>query len=139
MKSGAEQIAEERKRQVEVEGYSQEHDDMHYDDEGCELASAAIAYAASASGLDVLVRHYPHRVHQGKSDGADDDTDLSAPVVAFFDPFPAHWHGEYTEAGIDLDKRKKHSRLRQLVIAGALIAAEIDRVQRAEAGLNDGV
>jgi len=28
------------------------------------------------------------------------------------------------------DKREKHSRLRSLVIAGALIAAEIDRVQR---------
>lgn len=30
------------------------------------------------------------------------------------------------------DKRKKHNRLRQLIIAGALIAAEIDRIQRQE-------
>lgn len=30
------------------------------------------------------------------------------------------------------DKRKKHDRIRQLTIAGALIAAEIDRLQRAE-------
>jgi hypothetical protein len=29
------------------------------------------------------------------------------------------------------DKRAKHSRLRQLAIAGALIAAEIDRLSRA--------
>ena len=28
------------------------------------------------------------------------------------------------------DKRKKHDRIRQLTIAGALIAAEIDRLQR---------
>ena len=31
------------------------------------------------------------------------------------------------------DKRNKHSRLRQLEIAGALIAAEIDRIQRRDA------
>ena len=31
------------------------------------------------------------------------------------------------------DKRKKHSRIRRLIIAGALCAAEIDRLQRLEA------
>lgn len=31
------------------------------------------------------------------------------------------------------DKRRKHGRIRQLVIAGALIAAEIDRLQRSAA------
>jgi hypothetical protein len=35
-------------------------------------------------------------------------------------PWPEEW-----------DKRKKHSTLRALTIAGALIAAEIDRLQRA--------
>lgn len=37
-------------------------------------------------------------------------------------PWP--WHRDWL-------KRGKHSRIRQLVIAGALIAAEIDRLQRA--------
>jgi len=35
-------------------------------------------------------------------------------------PFDAEW-----------DKRKKHDRIRQLTIAGALIAAELDRLLRA--------
>lgn len=34
-------------------------------------------------------------------------------------------------SGSCYDKRKKHHRIRQLAIAGALIAAEIDRIQRA--------
>lgn len=36
------------------------------------------------------------------------------------------WEGKW-------DKREKHDRIRQLVIAGALIAAEIDRLQRLQA------
>lgn len=39
--------------------------------------------------------------------------------------WPDEWH-------IKWDKKHKHSRIRQLVIAGALIAAEIDRLQRQE-------
>jgi len=39
----------------------------------------------------------------------------------FIDPWP--WKGSY-------DKRNNHGRLRQLAIAGALIAAEIDRLVR---------
>jgi hypothetical protein len=38
--------------------------------------------------------------------------------------WPATWLQEY-------DKRKKHSRLRQLEIAAALIVAEIERLERA--------
>ena len=34
------------------------------------------------------------------------------------------------------DKRKKHSRIRSLEIAGALLAAEIDRLQAADSGRN---
>jgi hypothetical protein len=41
--------------------------------------------------------------------------------ISFQDPWP-DWDPEW-------DKRKKHPRLRQLVIAGAFIAAEIDRIE----------
>ncbi len=41
----------------------------------------------------------------------------------------------------DHDKRKKHSPLKKMVIAGALIAAEIDRMlnQKAEIFINDNI
>jgi hypothetical protein len=41
--------------------------------------------------------------------------------ILFADPCPESWAPEY-------DKRGKHDRLRRLEIAGALIAAEIDRI-----------
>lgn len=54
---------------------------------------------------------------------AANDTDAEVMVMGE-DAFPwGSWH----------DKRKKHDRIRQLVIAGALIAAEIDRLTRARA------
>lgn len=48
---------------------------------------------------------------------------VAAGPGAFRDPWP--WRREW-------DKRQKHDRFRQLAIAGALIAAEIDRLQRLE-------
>lgn len=45
--------------------------------------------------------------------------------VTFGDPWPVEW-------GAKSDKRKKHDRKRRLVIAGALIAAEIDRLSARE-------
>ena len=45
---------------------------------------------------------------------------LPVPKLKF--PWPEHW-----------DKRKKHDRKKSLIIAGALIAAELDRLNQAEA------
>jgi hypothetical protein len=45
--------------------------------------------------------------------------------IYFADPWPETWNPKY-------DKRNKHDRLRRLEIAGALIAAEIDRIISAE-------
>ena len=45
MKTGIELIAEERQRQIDVEGYSQQHDSLH---PLSEFIYAAIAYAESA-------------------------------------------------------------------------------------------
>lgn len=85
MKTGIELIAEERQRQVEVEGWTPEHDAEHTDDE---LAKVAAVYAAPGR-LRSRVRIWP------------EDWD--------FKPTP-------------------NDRIRELQKAGALIAAEIDRL-----------
>jgi len=108
--NGVERIAAERKRQIEVEGWTAEHDEEHEDGE---LALAASLYAA------------PDHVRLFDVMGS-----LKAGYFRFEDPWP--WNKDW-------DKRKKHSRMRRLEIAGALIAAEIDRLQalaqaRAEEG-----
>jgi hypothetical protein len=110
-RTGVELIVSERQRQVEKEHWSAEHDDGH---SGEELAWAAACYAA------------PGRIYF-QSHHADG--------VCFADPWP--WDDSD-------DKRKTHGsnfvdnlpadvggRVRMLVKAGALIAAEIDRLQRA--------
>lgn len=105
MKTGIERIAEERQRQIEKEGWTPEHDDDH---ELGELALAAACYAAQDEHLLVSGRRLVLEERFDKS-------------VEYTDPWP--WDEES-------DKRGKHDRIRQLEIAGALIAAEIDRIQR---------
>lgn len=95
MIAGVELIAQERRRQVETEGYTPEHDDQH---NGDELSIAAACFAVE--GLDCFV----------------------ATKESGDDAFP--WT-------VDDIKRQSHSRMRRLAIAGALIAAEIDRLLRA--------
>jgi hypothetical protein len=114
MHTGAELIAAERQRQMEEEGWTPEHDDTHQDGS---LAMAAACYAAHER------IYVERRVALGPM---------------FTDPWP--WENE-------ADKRKNDGRgaanypnaipaagsverVRMLVRAGALIAAEIDRLQR---------
>jgi len=97
--TGVELIAAERQRQMEVEGWTPEHDDVH--DRG-ELAIAAACYAVE--GTDANVTH----------PDVDEEGD------------------DYWPWGAQYDKRRKHDNLRRLIIAGALIAAEIDREIRNE-------
>lgn len=93
MKTGVELIAEERQRQIEVEGWTAEHDDNHiYGD----LARAAACYA---------MPHDDRRV---------DDTFVGIPILW---PWAANWW-----------KPSPENRIRELQKAGALIAAEIDRI-----------
>lgn len=101
--TGAERIAAERTRQVEEEGYDQEHDDQ-YHSKYSGLIWAAICYAARAAGDEVFRR-------------------TSERSAVHYSPWP--WASEW-------DKRDKHPDLRCLEIAGALIAAEIDRRLREE-------
>lgn len=111
MPSGIELIAAERQRQIEKEGWTAEHDEQHAYGE---LAMAAALYAS------------PKQLYEMSRDGSW--------TVTFSDPWPWWDEKEGPRGGSFTvpawDKRKKHNRLRRLVIAGALIAAEIDRLQR---------
>ena len=109
--TGAEQIAEERIRQVNQEGWTSEHDDQHIDGS---LAQAAICYAA------------PIPIFQREGDER---------YFAFVDPWPDSWDPEWDKRPFDSYKGEPRTptheeRIRMLVKAGALIAAEIDRLQR---------
>jgi len=92
--NGAEMIAAERQRQIEVEGWTPEHDDEH--DNG-ELIAASICYARIGCPYPSI-------------------RDSTSPLW----PWDAKWW----------KPAFRHDKIRNLVKAGALIAAEIDRLQR---------
>lgn len=102
MKTGIELIAEERQRQIDVEGYNQEHDSQH---KVSEFISAAKSYTESAVS-------YALKDEGATSDGlANLLPYLKKSFVWGYDAF------------------KPTNCLRDLVKAGALIAAAIDRLQ----------
>ena len=104
-KTGIELIAEERKRQIEVEGYSEQHDSQH---KTSEFVYAAIAYAESAkAGINSNELHKPL-------------TELEILTRKLDKAWLYPW-GE--------DSFKPSTNIRDLVKAGALIAAAIDRLQ----------
>lgn len=96
--TGIERIAVERRRQIEVEGWTPEHDEQH---ERGELAMAAAYYVL----LDTK---------------AIEDAPRAA-IPSWI--WPKEW---------SLAWRKPSTRIRNLEKAGALIAAEIDRILRLE-------
>lgn len=98
MKSGVEIIAEERKRQIKVEGWTSEEDDLYT---AGQLALAGATYAIPTFCRDA----YGGYVY-------------STDVPIMF-PFSPEWW-----------KPTPDDRIRELAKAGALIAAEIDRLQR---------
>ncbi len=95
--NGAELIAAERQRQIDVEGWTPEHDDEHVNGE---LIVAGITYGAVA----VL-----------QLNGIGTDRVETPPATWPWDP-------KWWKPSEDIT--------RNLVKAGALIAAEIDRIQR---------
>jgi hypothetical protein len=116
--SGVELIAAERQRQIDEEGWNAQHDDEHDCDE---MAMAAACYAA------------PHRLYER----------LGHDALTFQDPWPWEecWDKRPTDEDgylIDNCDSLPRDRLRQLVKAGALIAAEIDRLQRIQSATHDG-
>lgn len=109
--NGVERIAAERQRQIDQEGYSPEHDLEH--DNGA-LAFAAACYAAPQTiyALDAY-----------ESNGS------SAPWgrVEWHEPWPKDWRRTRPE-DVGPPNQPLHGRIRELEKAGALIAAEIDRL-----------
>lgn len=114
--TGLQLIAAERERQIDAEHYDARHDDEH---NGHELALAAACYAAPEA-IYVSESALPH-------------------YATFTDAWP--WDPkddkrirDGLEAVLDADDLRADTRIRQLAKAGALIAAEIDRLQRRQKG-----
>ena len=104
MKKGIELIADERKRQIDVEGYSQQHDSQH---NASEFIYAAISYIESAK-VGVNCQEMGH-TNENVIMMRKNDKRLFFP---------------WGEANF-----KPTTNIRDLVKAGALIAATIDRLQ----------
>ena len=104
MKKGIELITEERQRQIEKEGWTAEHDAEH---KGGEIALAAVCYATPSEFLTFR----PVSM-------VDDPSDFKTPEL-----WP--WSNNWFKPAPD---NKIESRIRELQKAGALIAAEIDRL-----------
>jgi hypothetical protein len=105
MKTGVELIAEERSRQISQEGWTPEHDDEH---RNAEMANAAACYA-----------RMPHAPYVTGIMPASPRSPEQRVVIPHRWPWDAEWW-----------KPCPTDRVRELVKAGALIAAEIDRLQR---------
>jgi hypothetical protein len=114
-KTGVELIAEERKRQIEVEGWTNIHDSK--DHEGGQMAGAAGCYLANALNKSYGCENFRF---QGRTTVSFID---GRAIGEFVDGWP--WDKEY-------DKREKHDAIRSLTIAGALIAAELDRLTKSK-------
>lgn len=104
MKTGIKLIAEERKRQIEVEGYTKQHDSNH---KASEFVYAAIAYTEAAK-VGVICQEI----------GNTNENDIMRKKFGMGLYFP--W-GQ--------TNFKPTTNIRDLVKAGALIAAAIDRMQ----------
>ena len=104
-------IAAERQRQVNGEGWTLDHDDDH--DRG-EMAAAAAVYAMPVENREMV------------------QCSTAAPGMPS-DRGDAFWlEPRYWPWDSDWYKPTPDDRVRELVKAGALIAAEIDRLQRAK-------
>ena len=113
--NGAELIAAERERQISDEGWSADHDDDHVNGE---LAEAACCYATDPITRAAIML---------TKDGA---ANVNQPGSGYdARHWPAEWSGCW--------KPSPNDRIRELVKAGALIAAEIDRLQRLNTRLGD--
>lgn len=108
------EIAQERLRQIEGEGWTPEHDDEHGDGE---LALAAACYALPVHRRTKTV--VADEVFNGRAQAGDVET---YPIGQSNVPEPWPWLGKWWKPG---DRRG------DLLKAGALIVAEIERLDRA--------
>jgi len=117
--TGIELIGVERQRQIEAEGWTPEHDDAHTDGS---LALAAVCYATPIR----LYEKYEHAAGLSLDDPWPDSWDLQ------WDKRLTYGSCRRNPGHLPPDPRtySKAERIDLLVKAGALIAAEIDRLQR---------
>lgn len=104
------EIAAERKRQIEVEGWTPEHDSHHHDGS---LAAAAAAYAWLAS-LHDDARNEQIRRQGFREDGV---------FAVIHSLWPESWADRWF---------KPKDRRRDLIRAAALIVAEVERLDRGD-------
>ena len=110
-RTGIERIVDERARQIAKEGWTPEHDDEHTEGE---LALVGALYATPVQLSELLM--LPNEMR-------------------FVDPWPSSWDEEWDKRLPDRDpKDTSVERIRELEKAGALIAAEIDRLLRKRGG-----
>src|SRR5688572_15425520 len=103
--NGVERIALERERQIEDEGWTPEHDDRHAHEQ---LARAAACYALPHDRRQVAI--------------------LDRSLVSWIWPWSQRWWKPTVRPGDQQDRVA--ARIRELEKAGALCAAEIDRLLR---------
>ena len=106
MSKATEDVLAERQRQVEAEGWTDEHDDQHGERE---LARAALCYVEQYAGRSWLLEAFPDGEERYQSDEMPD-------------AWPTTWAEEWW--------KPKNPR-RDLVRAAALLLAEIERLDRA--------
>lgn len=114
--TAAQEIVAERQRQKDMEGWTPEHDDTH---NNWEMAAAAACYAFMAS-KDDQVRSLAKAMSHPHELGNDPERRL---IALRFWPWSWSWF-------------KLKDRRRDLVRAGALILAEIERLDRAALSAN---
>lgn len=128
MKSGIELIAEERQRQVEVEGWTAEHDAEH---ENYQLSAAAACYVAAniSKRLESINRTNQSPLAEfkiydfGELDlmvNSGDRGDRRIRKAGWKNGWP--WERKWW--------KPSNEPIKNLIKAGALIAAEIDRLQK---------
>lgn len=111
MKTGIELISQERQRQIEQEGWTEFGDDAQ---DGRELASGAASY----------LTHYVARAWTINNEyGLNVEPDSYTKEPPPYDYWPGGWDEKWW---------KPKGAIPDLVRAGALIAAEIDRLNRLE-------
>jgi len=106
---GVKAIAYERRRQMTIKGFDAEHDDSHEENE--------LAHAVGSSELCLPVN--TESAYAGYMEVWPNDWDDKGYMEVWPNDWDDKWKPEH-----------KANRTRQLVIAGALIAAEIDRINR---------
>lgn len=119
--NGAELIAAERRRQVEAEGFDAARDAGYVHGE---LAFAAVCYALPAGS-----RELTRRVTNAPWGHLDETGQLPEPSALLPKRWPEGWDWRWWKPAVDEDGvTSSAGRLVELARAGALIAAEMDRL-----------